>query len=239
MGEPMTHGRSLQKLGRELAEELDATRDETVLASARERLFERRRASAPAARRVPLRTISIGFAFAAAVAAAFIGVRSHRSDAMSFQIGDSPASAAPGAWVAASGTAPVPLRFDDGSRFDVEPGARARVASSTLADARLVLESGTIHGDTAGHDKAGAWHVTAGPFDVAVRGTRFQISWDPASEQLDIRDITGRAVVTGPTVTEGVAVKSGQYLRVSVKQAKLEVSAVPLTPAAPSEAPTP
>jgi ferric-dicitrate binding protein FerR (iron transport regulator) len=101
-----------------------------------------------------------------------------------------------------------------------------------------LLESGEIHGDVAAHDKAAAWHVTAGPFDVAVGGTAFRMSWDPASETLDVRDVTDKVVVTGPYATRGVAVRRGEYLRVSMKLAKLEVSAAaPPPPAPPASSP--
>jgi hypothetical protein len=239
MGGPMTHGRSLQKLGREIAEELDAMRDESVLTEARERLFERKRAVAPAPRsRAPY--VAAGFAFAAAAAAAVFMLRARAPEPMAFDVGDPPQRGAQGAWVAASADAPVPLRFADGSRFEVQRGGRARVSSSTREDARLVLESGTLRGDVMGPDKGGVWHVTAGPFDVAVTGTKFVMSWDPVIGVLDVRDISSRVVVTGPYAAEGVAVKRGDYLRVSLEQARLEVSASPPPappPAAPSSAP--
>jgi len=230
MGEPVMHGRSLQKLGREIAEELDAMRDETVVASARERLFERR--VLPVPRRAPVRTIAIGFAFSAALGAALVFgfLRGRPSEAMSFQIGGERGSE--GAFVAAPGAAPVTLRFDDGTRFDVEPAARVRVVSSSLSSAELLLESGSLRGDVAGHVKAGAWRVKAGPFDVSVRGTGFEMSWD--GDELEVRDITGQVVVTGPYATQGVAVKRGEYLRVSLGHAKLVVSAAVPSPPPPA-----
>lgn len=233
----MTHGRSLQKLGREIAEELDAMRDEAVVTDARQRLFERRRVTAPARRsRAPFVVGGLAFAGAAvAMAVFFFGTRA--PEPMSFQIGDSPERGAQGAWVAAPPEATVPLRFDDGSRFEVEAGGRARVASSLPRDARLVLESGTLRGDVVDHDKAAVWHVTAGPFEVAVSGTKFQMTWDPKSGLLDVRDISSRVVVTGPYAPEGVAVKRGDYLRISLTAARLEVSAAP--PPAPAPAPSP
>ena len=231
MGEPMMHGRSLQKLGRELADELDATRDEAVLAEARERLFERRRTPVVSmASRARAKLPTFAFAAAAAAAVAVMAMRGRAPESMAFHMGDPPERGTVGAWVAAPAAAPVALRFDDGSRFDVEPTGRARVASSTVADARLVLESGTLRGDIATGDKAGTWHVTAGPFNLMVTGTRFQMTWDPETGMLDVRDITGRVVVTGPYAAQGVAVMRGEYLRVSLKQAKLEVSASPPPP---------
>ena len=228
MGEPVMHGRGLQKLGREIAEELDAMRDETVVATAREKLFERR--PVPVPRRIPVRTVAIGLAFAAALAVALLfGLRGRPSEAMSFQIGGERGTE--GAFVAAPGAAAVTLRFDDGSRFEVEPTARVRVVSSSPSSAELHLESGTLRGDVAGHAKAGDWRVKAGPFDLAVRGTSFEMSWD--GDQLEVHDITGKVVVTGPHATEGVAVNRGERLRVSVNHAKLEVSAAVPPPAPP------
>lgn len=236
MGEPMMHGRSLQKLGSAIAEELDAMRDESAIAGARERLFERRRPSSPALRGRAPRVI-VALAFAAAAAGIVVAFMGRAPQALSFHVGDPPERGAAGAWIAASPAAPVTMRFDDGSRFEVGAAGRARVASTARKEPHLVLESGALHGDTSALEDAGAWHVTAGPFDAVVRGARFEMSWDPEAGVLEIRNVSGRVVVTGPHAKEGVALDRGDQLRVSLKEARLEVSARPRAPAAPAPSP--
>jgi hypothetical protein len=226
MGEPMMHGRGLQKLGSAIAEELDAMRDESAIAGARERLFEQRRVSSPALRGRAPRVI-VGFAFAAAAAVAAAAFLGRAPRALSFNVGDSPERGAAGAWIAAPPAAPVTMRFDDGSRFEVGAAGRARVASTARKEPHLVLESGALHGDASELGDAGAWHVTAGPFDAVVRGARFEMSWDPDAGVLEVRNVSGRVVVTGPHAKEGVALDMGDQLRVSLREARLEVSARP------------
>jgi hypothetical protein len=216
-------------------------RDESVIAGARERLFERPSLPALRAHAARRRVMFGGFALAgAAAAAAVMLVLGRGPRAMGFEVGMPPASGNPGAWIAAPAGAAVPLRFDDGSRFEVGPSARARVASSMRADARLVLESGKLSGDVSPPPTGASWQLTAGPFDLTVSGARFETAWDPDHEVLEVQDVSGRVVVRGPHVTEGLVLATGGHLRVSLKEGRLEVTtAAPRPEPAPSSSPAP
>jgi hypothetical protein len=236
MGEPMMQGRGLQKLGREIAEELDAMRDESAVARAREQLFDRRGAwASPKRSRTP--AVAFGLAFAGLAAAAAILVWRRGAEPMAFEVGDPPEVGAAGAWVAAPAQSAVPMRFADGTRFEVEPGSRVRVASSDADDAHLVLESGSVQGEISVRDGEAPWRITAGPFDIVVQSGSFRLGWDPVRGVLDLREVSGRALVTGPHAAEGLAVKRGEYMRVSLWEAKLELSAAPISSSAPASGP--
>lgn len=236
MGEPMMQGRGLQKLGRELADELDATRDESAMARAREQLFDRRGAwTAPRRSRAP--AVAMGMAFAGLAAAAALLVWHRGNQPIGIEVGDPPQRSAAGTWVAAPPQETVPVRFEDGTRFVVHAGSRIRVASSTVRDSSMVLESGSIAGDIAARDDDAPWRITAGPFDITVPAGSFHLAWDPVRGVLDLREVSGRAQVTGPHAAEGLVVRRGEFMRVSLWEAKLELSAAPITSGAPAAGP--
>ena len=66
------------------------------------------------------------------------------------------------------------------------PGAPPSVAND---GARLVLERGSLTARVV-HRRHADWHLAAGPFDVHVIGTKFDLSWDPELEvfRLDLRE---------------------------------------------------
>lgn len=142
-------------------------------------------------------------------------------------------AAAPGAYVAA-GSAPSTIRFSDGTEFDVQPATHGRVTTVDRHGARLVLERGVaiarVH-----HLPDAEWHVAAGPFDVHVVGTKFQVSWDPEREvfRLDLHE--GAVVVSGGLLDRGRSVGSGQTLLVSVREGRTDlVPTTTLASASPS-----
>jgi len=236
MGEPMMQGRGLQKLGREIADELDATRDERAITHAREKLFDRRGAwASPRRSRTP--AVAFGLAFAGLAAAAAVLIWRRGAEPIAFDVGQPPQIGTAGKWVAAPASERVPVHFADGTVLHVDAGSRVRVSSSTVSDSSLTLESGTIEGEITARDEDAPWRITAGPFDITIAGGSFRLGWDPVRGVLDLREVSGRAVVTGPHAAEGLAVKRGEYMRVSLWEAKLELSAAPITSSAPTVGP--
>ena len=219
MGGPMMHGRDLRKLGGEIAEALDASRDERVIARARARLAEDG-GRAPAS---PLRFAIGGLALAGAAAAAFLmfGRGSIRGSA--FAVGGPPRQGSVGAAIEGGAGAPTPIVFHDGSRFVVEPGGRARVtvlpapcgrgdAGCQGATGELVLESGAVRGWASRGADAPSWRVAAGPFQVLARASDFSVTWDAAHEAITVRVEAG-APVTVKDAARSSAVEPGAELR--------------------------
>ena len=92
---------------------------------------------------------------------------------------------AQGCSLAADGSFSVPddractVEFDDGTRITLGKATRGQVrALGFRRGAQLALQNG--HADlSVVHRLLGRWEVLAGPFEVRVTGTRFEVDWAP------------------------------------------------------------
>jgi transmembrane sensor len=215
---------ALSRLGRRLDEEQEAlllrrTRDP------RER--ERFIAEALARRDAPskrLVTRAHGAAAVAMIAAAALLVFLLGRRPLTFRVGPDEAASAgvPGAWIATPPDGATPVRFSDGTRLEIQPQSRARVASVDSSGGRVVLENGVIRAAVI-HRPGARWLVDSGPFEVRVTGTRFDVRWNPTSEELVVKLDEGSVVVSGPLIGDGFAVSAGQTLRVRRRAAQFEL----------------
>jgi len=124
-----------------------------------------------------------------------------------------------GGYLSETGNAGIKVFFDEGSQFVLTPGTRARLRSVNTEGASLGIEHGTASLRITQH-RAHRWSVEAGPFLVTVRGTDFTVTWEPASERFELRLRQGRVEVRGPVVGEGLALRPGQKLIVSLRKAE-------------------
>jgi TolA-binding protein len=124
-----------------------------------------------------------------------------------------------GGYLSESGNAGIKLFFDEGSEFDLEPGTRGRLRAVNADGAFLAIEHGSASLRIT-HRREHRWSVEAGPFLVTVKGTDFSVLWDPASEEFELKLRRGRVTVSGPVVGEGLALKPGQKLTVSLRKAE-------------------
>jgi hypothetical protein len=115
----------------------------------------------------------------------------------------------------------LPLRFSDGTRIDLGPGARARVLAVSRLGAEIVLESGQAHVDVVPEERwlgANAWRIDSGPFSVEVKGTRFELAWDPRSSEFALDLFEGSVTVKGCGRDGAVDVVAGQGVRASCER---------------------
>ena len=103
---------------------------------------------------------------------------------------------------------PTRLELPDGSSFALSVGARGRLREVTPTSAVLVLERGSAAVDVV-HRPGTSYHVLAGPYDVAVTGTTFDVSWEPDREELRVDMRSGVVHVTGPRLGAGRDVEAG------------------------------
>jgi hypothetical protein len=106
-------------------------------------------------------------------------------------------------------TSTAAVSFSDGSRIRIEPSTSARIAGVSADGAHLVLERGLLDVDVV-HRAGAEWTIEAGPYEVAITGTAFSMSWD--SDELTVAMIRGSVMVKGPLATSGVSVLAGQKL---------------------------
>lgn len=106
----------------------------------------------------------------------------------------------------------VALRFDDGSSFSFPRGSSGRVSAVSAHGASVALEDGVVEAYVVRRSGA-RWSTLAGPWEVAVTGTRFDVAWDPRERSLRVDLLEGKVTVRGPGAEDGIALHAGQSLR--------------------------
>jgi len=130
-----------------------------------------------------------------------------------------------GPYIGAPATTPVTVAFADGSSIEGAPGSRLRVDETRAAGARVLVERGHAKVHVA-HRTGSAWNFVAGPFDVRVTGTRFDLSWDPSGEAVELRLYEGSVEVRGPLAEAPIAVRAGQRFRADLGTRSMTVNDV-------------
>jgi TolA-binding protein len=86
------------------------------------------------------------------------------------------------------------------------------------------------------------WHLRAGPFDVQVTGTRFDLQWKNGAGELELAMTEGRVLVSGGCLARAQELATGEHLVASTLTQHWEVSSggsvVAASPAAPDPEPT-
>jgi TolA-binding protein len=172
---------------------------------------------------------------------------------LAMTVGDLGTPSGVGAVLDAPAASPLPLHFSDGTALALEPGARLAVAAVDAHGATVVLERGTLNVGVV-HLRGARWAVRAGRYEVAVTGTRFQVSFDPDGDALTVRMHAGSVLVRGPGISGATALGAGEMLHAVGRTGHVEiasaataataaptiVAAAPAPPApAPSEEPAP
>lgn len=204
---------SIRRVGREAAEHQDSRRaDAEVIARARVKFLGWVRSRPGADRRdASPSVVRLGWprvGVAAAILFVAIGLSTmalpRKHHGLSFTIAGAPGVV--GAWIVSS-----PVQFSDGSSFVLEREASARVVAVDEHGARVMLERGGVHASVV-HQAASRWSIGAGPYEVRVTGTRFDVAWDPAARTFTLDLHEGSVVVTGCTLGER-SVHAGESLR--------------------------
>ncbi|HET7544544.1 MAG TPA: FecR domain-containing protein [Polyangiaceae bacterium] len=133
----------------------------------------------------------------------------------------------------------VRLFFNEGTKVEFSRGARGRLRAVEKEGTRVVLDQGTASFDVA-RSKERRWFVEAGPFSVAVKGTFFNVSWEPANERFELRLQHGSVVVSGPIAGGDIELRAGQRLVVNLPKAETLISEMQAdpSPATSSSAPS-
>lgn len=244
-GGPQPNHPSFSRIGEMVANVSERTSDKTTLPNARRRFLSGTAASDSPPRALP-RALSkagvrrVGFAGAvlATACAVFIFLLAWRRErAISFTVGDGAEQGAVGLWVAPLASAPMDVRFSEGTVVTVTPGGRMRVTDTNAGGATLLIERGAIHAAIVHRSTDTRWSLHAGPFHVRVTGTSFDARWDPVTETFELTMLEGSVVVTGPRLPSERAVVAGEQLVVSASHMELRSTAKAAPPPASADAP--
>jgi len=127
------------------------------------------------------------------------------------------------------------IEFSDGSRVTVAAEARASVTAIDARGGRIRLEHGRLSAHFVQLPQA-SWSVAAGPYQILVTGTAFDVSWTPDTRAMELWLRHGSVLVKGPNAGQGLAVVAGQHLWASATTGQIVLDAT--APAAPSALPT-
>lgn len=128
-------------------------------------------------------------------------------------------------YVGARANSQAELRFSDGSRLFAAPGARIRVEETEKQGARILVEKGTLSVSIQ-HRSESSWRFGAGPYEVRVTGTKFQLSWDPERAEIDLRLDEGSVEVESSEGPKRVEVRAGQRFHASAREKSMRVESV-------------
>lgn len=136
-------------------------------------------------------------------------------DSLTFSLSDgngraiSTSSAGERDWLAAVGAKRI--AFSDGTSVTLAANSDARVQSTTRDGASLELRAGNLRLDVVPRDSYN-WEVAAGAFSVRVKGTVFDVAWDPATLELDVQVERGAVAVSGGPLQGEMLITKGQRL---------------------------
>jgi hypothetical protein len=168
------------------------------------------------------RLLAAGVFAIASILAVAIALRLRGIRDLRFSVGPDGEAGRVGAWIAAPNGISLPLAFSDGSRFSLAPESRARVAGTGASGAHVVLEKGHATVSVV-HRPASHWRIDVGPFEVAVVGTRFDVSWEPNEEVFQLKLEQGAVVVSGSFLREPQRLAQGQILRAFCRERREEI----------------
>lgn len=231
-----------EQLGARVAEELERVPDPGPDAALR-RSLARRTASA---NREPVRRLGGWRApalalFAAAAAALPIALwlrapEPVEAPPLSFRVGLPEHPGVLGEWISAPDATDTPLSFSDGSRVVLESSSQGRVVRLAAQAAEVVLEAGRANVSVVPRP-GNHWRVRSGPFVVDVKGTRFDVAWDPARDVFEVELYEGKVTIAGCGLGTGQALRAGQRVRASCKAGTVAIGSL-TTPSVPGSEPS-
>jgi len=150
----------------------------------------------------------------ASLCAAGVAIFVMRPAPLSFAVDGAGAgrTGAVGERLVAADSAPLSLRFSDGSQVTLPPRAQAKVDTLDANGATVALEEGTVDVSVV-HRAQTRWEIRAGRYHIRVTGTKFSAGWDRGSDTLTVTMREGSVEVTGPGLKAPARVVGGQRLR--------------------------
>lgn len=130
---------------------------------------------------------------------------------LQFELGVARTPGVVGARVEAPPSDPLPMHFSDGTEIVLDGSAGARVLSLEPHGAHVVVEHGSARVAAVPRAQS-AWLVAVGPFDVHVKGTRFDAAWDAKRESFSLKMYEGTVIVTGRCLTAPRTSTAGDVL---------------------------
>jgi TolA-binding protein len=130
------------------------------------------------------------------------------------------------------------VRFSDGSGLQVGADATVRIESVNAHGAVVRLDHGSLLASVV-HTRHSEWTFLAGPFEVEIIGTSFELTWDARDSTLNVSVREGAIRVSGCSVGSRMYAGQRATLRCVAGQPEMNLSAVPPSPSSASESAPP
>src|SRR5262245_21067934 len=140
-------------------------------------------------------------------------------------------------YVGAHASQPARVMFSDGSEIDARPGSRLRIDETSSDGARVLVERGTAAARVKHRDRS-RWVFGAGPFDVRVIGTKFDLDWDPVGQVVTVTLHEGAVEVESPVGQSTCIVRAGQRFQASLPAGTMTLENIEDVPTRVSRAAT-
>ncbi|HKU41600.1 MAG TPA: FecR domain-containing protein [Polyangiales bacterium] len=138
-------------------------------------------------------------------------------------------------YVGAHASSPARVMFSDGSEIDARPGSRLRIDETSNDGARVLIERGTAAARVRHRDRS-RWTFAAGPFDVRVIGTKFDLDWDPVGQVVTLTLHEGAVEVESPVGQSRCIVRAGQRFQASLPAGTMTLESIDAVAARPARA---
>lgn len=102
------------------------------------------------------------------------------------------------------------IAFSDGSGVSLGAESAARIVDLTHRGAGVALVRGRLHASIRHRDDT-SWRVFAGPYSVAVTGTKFDVQWSDSDAELNVSVEEGSVRVSGSCMTSAVNLRAGEH----------------------------
>ena len=153
---------------------------------------------------------------------------------LTFQTGSSGVATELGTPLQAPNDAPLAVRFSDGSTFTAAARSRFAVKELSPDGARLRLSEGAMSASVI-HRATSRWRIEAGPYTVAVTGTRFVVEWNPRAHTFSLNLTEGAVTIFGPSLgLAGRTVSSPETVRFAPEPSPAPSPAALLPQSAPT-----
>jgi ferric-dicitrate binding protein FerR (iron transport regulator) len=129
------------------------------------------------------------------------------------------------------------VHFSDGTAFTLSQDSQAALGTISDRGAFWILTQGALHAEVVPRE-GNDWRVAAGPFEVRVLGTIFDVRWDPNQQSFALQVARGKVAVRGPTLDAPRTVFAGERLTLSLASDDPAGSATPSTEHSVGEAST-
>jgi hypothetical protein len=127
-----------------------------------------------------------------------------------------------------SGDMPGIVRFSDGSRVALSPSSALALSVVGNHGALARLTRGSLHVRVT-HSRDTDWRFLAGPYEVRVIGTEFDLGWDASLSRMTLVMQEGRVQVVGPADTVRT-LGAGESLVLGPPQVQAQVPELPAAP---------